>query len=212
MIISNTSLSGNQTKKVSNNSIRDFTILKTFNVNIHNPGESQIKEIICQPPFPSWFKCNTDGASKGNPGISGCGGIFRDHAAEAILCFAEPHGFTNSYYVELCAFMRVVEIAHQNNWHNIWIETDSALVVMAANSSDQVPWELRNRWLNVMTNLNTMNYLVSHIFREGNQIADLLANHSLTIPSINVWQEVPMFIKDCYIKNELGWPNFRFCI
>jgi hypothetical protein len=89
-------------------------------------------------------------------------------------------------------------------WIIFWIETDSTLVVLAANSSNQTPWELRNRWLNVMTNLNTMNYLVSHIFREGNQVADLLANHFLTIPSINVWQEVPMFIKDCYIKNKLG--------
>ena len=108
--------------------------------------------------------------------------------------------------------MRAVEIAHQNNWHSIWIETDSALVVFAANSSNQVPWELRNRWLNVMTILNTMNYLVSHIYREWNQVADLLANYSLTIPSINVWQEVPMFSKDYYIKNKLGWPNFRYCM
>ena len=55
MIISNTSLSGNQTKKVSNNSIRDFTLLKNFKVNIHNPRAPQIKEIIWKPPLPSWF-------------------------------------------------------------------------------------------------------------------------------------------------------------
>jgi len=68
MIISNTSLSGNFTTKASNNSIRDFIILKKFNITIHHPKAPQIKEVIWHPPVHFWLKCNIDGASKGNPG------------------------------------------------------------------------------------------------------------------------------------------------
>ncbi|MCI08013.1 glycerol-3-phosphate dehydrogenase, partial [Trifolium medium] len=78
MIIANTSLTGNNTGKVSNNSIRDFTFLKQFKVNIHHPKAPVIKEIIWNPPLINWIKCNIDGASKGNPGISSCAGVFRN--------------------------------------------------------------------------------------------------------------------------------------
>ncbi|GAU26475.1 hypothetical protein TSUD_294430 [Trifolium subterraneum] len=99
------------------------------------------KEVIWHPPIPNWIKCNIDGASKGNPGISSCGGIFRNNAADFMLCFAKPLGFTTSYQDELCGVIRAIEIAHQMNWHNLWLETDFALVVLAVNNpSSHVTW------------------------------------------------------------------------
>lgn len=56
-----------------------------------------------------------------------------------------------------------------------------------------------------------MNCIVTHIYRKGNQVASILANQASFLTSINVWQEVPMFIRESYIKNKLGRPNFRFC-
>ena len=35
--------------------------------------------VIWSPPPSGCFKFNVDGASKGNPGLSGVGGILRDH-------------------------------------------------------------------------------------------------------------------------------------
>jgi hypothetical protein len=81
LIISNTALSGNNTKKSSSNSIRDFSFLKLFGISIHHPRAMVIKEIIWQSPVVSWIKCTIDGASSGNPGIASCGGIFRDSDA-----------------------------------------------------------------------------------------------------------------------------------
>jgi hypothetical protein len=51
MIIANTSLARNNTKKVSTNSIRDFTILKIFKVSIHHPDAPAIQEVLWQPPL-----------------------------------------------------------------------------------------------------------------------------------------------------------------
>jgi hypothetical protein len=97
LIIANVSLSSNNSKKTSSNSIRDFIILKHFNFTIHHPNATVIKEILWQPPLTNWVKCNIDGAVKGNPGIAGYGGIFRNHAADMLYCFAEPLGIASSF-------------------------------------------------------------------------------------------------------------------
>ncbi|GAU31934.1 hypothetical protein TSUD_288680 [Trifolium subterraneum] len=79
LIIANTALTGNNTCKSSSNSIRDFTFLKMFSITIHHPKTPVLRKIIWMPPLLNWFKCNTYGASSGNPGNVSCGGVFRDH-------------------------------------------------------------------------------------------------------------------------------------
>jgi hypothetical protein len=147
MIIANTSLAGNNTKKVSTNSIRDFTILKIFKVSIHHPNAPTIHEILWQPPLQNWFKCNVDGACV--QGSASCGGVFRNNEADFLFGFAEPLGNLSPFQAELCGAMKAIELASQFNWKNIWIETDSTLVVSVFTTrSNCVPWFLRNRWHN----------------------------------------------------------------
>jgi ribonuclease HI len=43
-----------------------------------------------------------------------------------------------------------IEIAYQRNWSNLRLESDSALVVLAFNKANQVPWPRRNGWNNVL--------------------------------------------------------------
>jgi hypothetical protein len=115
LIIAGTSLSGNNTLKASSNSMRDFSILKKFRIEIHHPKTSTVREIFWYPPLPNWIKCNIDGASKGNPGQASCGGIFRNNASDFLLCFAEPLGFASSFLAELHGALRAIEVAHQMN-------------------------------------------------------------------------------------------------
>ncbi|GAU27921.1 hypothetical protein TSUD_160160 [Trifolium subterraneum] len=171
LIIASTALTGNNTSKSSSNSIRDFTVLKMFRITIHHPIPPVLKEIIWQPPLLNWFKCNTYGASSGNPGNASCGGVFRDHNADFVYAFAEPLGFASSYFAELCGAMRAIEIAYDKNWLNIWLETDSSLVVAALkNPTKPVAWPLRNRWRNVLFMINNMNCFVTHIYREATKL------------------------------------------
>lgn len=51
--------------------------------------------------------------------------------------------------------------------------------------------------------------MVTRILREGNQVANLLANYYLSLNSMFYCQEVPDFILDSFVKNKLGWTNFR---
>ena len=56
-----------------------------------------------------------------------------------------------------------------------------------------------------------MNCIVSHVLREGNQVADEPANHVVTLPSLNIWSEVPLFIRDSFLRNKSGLSAFRIC-
>jgi ribonuclease HI len=212
LIVAHTSLTGNYTKKLSSNSIRDFSFLKLFRISIHHPRAPTLKEVLWQPPLLNWYKCNVDGASNGNPGKASCGGIFRDSASEFIHAFAEPLGIATSFYAELSGAMRAIEVAFQHGWHNLWLETDSSLVVAAfSNPNNLITWRLRSRWRNVLTRIRQMNFMITHIFREGNHAADLLANHGLNINSIIFWHHTPSFLCNCINNNKLGIPSFRYC-
>lgn len=55
-----------------------------------------------------------------------------------------------------------------------------------------------------------MNFIVSHVFREGNECADMLANVGLTSNALTVWLDLPDCIRGPFGRNKLGMPNFRF--
>ncbi|WJX14219.1 hypothetical protein P8452_04514 [Trifolium repens] len=212
LIITNTSLTGNNTKKISSNSIRDFSFLKLFRISIHHSRAPVLKEVLWQPPLLNWYKCNIDGASTGNPGNAACGGVFRDHASDFIYAFAEPLGIVSSFVAEISGAMRAIEIAFQHQWHSLWLETDSSLVVAAFNNPHNlVAWNLRNRWKNTLLMVRQMNFMVTHIYQEGNQVADLLANYGLTSTVLTTWDEEPLLLRDSLESNKLGMPNFRIC-
>jgi ribonuclease HI len=104
-------------------------ILKRLNISIHPPLPPVIKEVIWHPPLENWVKCNTDGAT--NNLTSSCGGIFRNHNADFLCGFAENTGLKSAFMAELCGAMRAIELAHNRNWTNLWLESDSSLVVQA---------------------------------------------------------------------------------
>jgi ribonuclease HI len=160
----------------------------------------------------SWIKCNIDGASSGNPGIASCGGVFRNSDSEFISAFAEPLGVGSSYFAEMSGALRAIEIAFANNWTNFWLESDSSLVVNAfRNPIKIVAWLLRNRWENMLVMLGQMNCIVTHVYREGNGVADLLAKFGLNAPGYTSWSSVPDFLFVALAGNKLGLPSFRIC-
>ncbi|XP_045794076.1 uncharacterized protein LOC123888954 [Trifolium pratense] len=142
-ILSNTSLTGNITKCVSSSSIKDFMILKSLNITIHPPLPPLVKEVVWHPPLEHWVKCNIDGAA--NNLTSSCAGIFRNHNADFLCGFAENTGLKSAFMAELCGAMKAIELAHNRNWSNLWLKSDSSLVVKALSSTSLVSWELSNR-------------------------------------------------------------------
>lgn len=77
--------------------------------------------------------------------------------------------------------MSAIEIAHHKGFHNLLLESDSQLVILAFKSNSVVPWCLRNRCQNCLVRLSNMKFFVSHIYREGNTCACGLANIDLSL-------------------------------
>jgi hypothetical protein len=86
------------------------------------------------------------------------------------------------------------------------------VVVAFKNSNKQIAWPLRNRWKNSLWIIGQMNFIVSHIYREGNRAADLIANFGLNSSISTSRNSAPLFIVDSLDSNKLGLPNFRFCL
>lgn len=52
---------------------------------------------------------------------------------------------TDSPFVaEMMAALIAIEIAFDRGWHNLWLETDSQLVLLAFKTKNMIPCTLRN--------------------------------------------------------------------
>ncbi|GAU48375.1 hypothetical protein TSUD_405370 [Trifolium subterraneum] len=167
MIKVDVSLSGNKTNLTFYSSMTDFNILKNFRVNIHPPKAPSIKEVIWTPPIANWVKCNIDGSSTSI--ASACAGVFRNSNADFIGAFADNVGLHTAFYAELAGALKAIELGFK--------------------SSVFIPWSLRNKWFNCQLLLKNMNLLVTHIYREGNDCADTLANIGLNLDNFVFWNE-----------------------
>lgn len=208
MVISATSLSGNLTKLAASSSISEFVILKSFDIKINPPKPNIIKEVLWSPPILNWVKCNTDGAARA--GKAACGGIFTNSDSDFLGAFAINIGQCSALNAELIGAMVAIELAHVHHWHKLWLETDSMLVYLAFQSPKIVPWSLRNRWDNCLYLLNSFRFQVTHIYREGNKCADILANIGLALSSHFWYRDVSPQVLAEFTRNKTGFPNFRF--
>jgi len=56
-------------------------------------------------------------------------------------------------------------VAQEKQRFNLWLETESRLMVMDFANDSIVPWSLSNRWINCKKLMLRMNFVVSHICR-----------------------------------------------
>ncbi|KAJ8760729.1 hypothetical protein K2173_017824 [Erythroxylum novogranatense] len=124
-----------------------------------------------------WVKLNTDGTSRGNPGIAGYGGLLRDHVGCWLLGFSGNLGVSDTLVAELKTIRQGLHIAWSHGFRHLILETDSmiALTLITTPSSRFDPLEhlvediqafLHHEW----------SCRLQHCYREGNKCADLLAN------------------------------------
>ncbi|CAL1367953.1 unnamed protein product [Linum trigynum] len=67
------------------------------------------EQISWQPPSSGWHKLNIDGASAGNPGTAGAGGVIRDEQGRWIAGFVAKIGEATAALAELWAFYHGLE-------------------------------------------------------------------------------------------------------
>ncbi|KAM5549742.1 hypothetical protein ABKV19_000918 [Rosa sericea] len=103
--------------------------------------------------------------------------------------FASNLAIPSSVDAEIMAVIQAIELAWVREWKHIWLEVDSAMVLNFLRAPHLVPWRLRVAWDNCLHRISQMQFKSSHIFREGNQVADALANVGLSSSGLVWWNE-----------------------
>ncbi|KAK3221988.1 hypothetical protein Dsin_009013 [Dipteronia sinensis] len=176
------------------------------------PGKAPIiRSVVWSPPAPRWIKVNTDGAALGSPGVGDYGGVFRTCRSFVKACFVVPLGQVFAFEAELLAASLAINYAWNLGWSRIWLESDSSYVVQLLSiRSDQVTWSVRQAWQRCIHQISHMEFQVSHIFREGNQVADALSKHTLGLSFDSWWSSTPSLCSSLVGNDCMGRESFRF--
>ncbi|KAL5724525.1 hypothetical protein ACHQM5_007773 [Ranunculus cassubicifolius] len=160
------------------NTISDLPILRHLHHGTKPRPPLKMIEFFWAPPPLGYIKINTDGASKGNPGPSGWGSIFRDENNKIRGVYYGGLGISSSHMEETMAVTHSLLKAVEQGWKNFWIESDSEAVVHDFQSG-KVHWLVKKQWQQVSTLFE--NIIFSGDKREVNFAADNCANRGVLL-------------------------------
>ncbi|KAK4717905.1 hypothetical protein R3W88_016243 [Solanum pinnatisectum] len=147
-------------------------------VNILGNHKPRLYHHIVQWKFPreGQLKCNTDGASKGNPGESAYGFCFKDKHGDLIYAQAKGIAIATNIEVEARAIQAALSISAKKGFQNLVIETDSMSLMKMILKTWRIPWKIAEILEYIIREVEQQQVTIKHIYREGNQMAYYLAN------------------------------------
>lgn len=155
-----------------------------------NPTKSKQRPAKWTLPPSNMFQLNFDGASKGNPGKEGFGGVFRDHYGIPQLIFLGSKGWDSNNSAELEGLWRGLTLAQDKSFFPLIIEGDSQIIInmvtklMQGSPIHKVSssWRMAQR-LELIDKWLSQHQAISfkHTKREGNKLVDFLANIGVKI-------------------------------
>ena len=130
-----------------------------------------------------WYKVNTDGASRGNPGLATAGGVIRDGAGNWCGGFALNIGRCSAPLAELWGVYYGFYLAWTKALTRVELEVDSELVVgfLKTGIGDQHPLSFLVRLCHGLLSKDWI-VRITHVYREANRLADGLANYAFSLP------------------------------
>ncbi|KAK9267684.1 hypothetical protein L1049_010116 [Liquidambar formosana] len=93
------------------NEVNDLLTLHFLGITRIPPKAPSISLVCWFPPLPGWVKLNTDGLSKGNPGLATTAGVFRSYRGFVQGIFTSWLGEQTAFYAELSAAIIGIEQA-----------------------------------------------------------------------------------------------------
>ena len=124
----------------------------------------------------------TDGASRGNPGESGIGGVVKSADGATVLRFQRHIGRATNNIAEYTALLELLERMRGVACRHLVVHSDSELMVRQLNGSYRVRQpEIRQRFERLQELRRELPFSIEfrHIAREENSEADALANEGI---------------------------------
>ncbi|XP_057770983.1 uncharacterized protein LOC130990768 [Salvia miltiorrhiza] len=158
------------------NSVDDLLVLHGLGVPGRPRRPTSYIYVFWLPPPQPWRKINIDGSVHGSPPLIHTGGVMRD-ASSVLGCFHFSAGRGWAFEAELLALIITLEQIIAQNWDFVWIETDCTYMVdLLRSRSHTVPWRFFSRWRKVLSSIADLHIIITHIYREGNRVADFMAS------------------------------------
>ncbi|XP_019241572.1 PREDICTED: uncharacterized protein LOC109221549 [Nicotiana attenuata] len=173
----------------------------------------KLKVTKVQWEFPSagGLKVNTDGASRGNPGRSAIGYCIKDDQGDIVLAVGKQIHETTNTVAEAVAIVEALQFCRSQHMTQVCIQTDSMLMKKIITGEWKPPWCIIEEVEEINQLMEGTNCEVSHIFREGNKLADHLANYALDFGDIECHEfgELDSFGRRIVNEDKLQCPHLR---
>ncbi|KAL2465905.1 Uncharacterized protein Adt_41756 [Abeliophyllum distichum] len=151
----------------------DMDIAPLFGVIITTPSPPPPTLVFWRTPPVGSYKINTDGCLK--DGVASGGGIIRDSSGQCIRAFFSFYGDCTILEAELRAILDGIIMAQRLGLSVLWVESDSTLAIHCITKGGGL-WHIQATLRHIRHLLALDRDTITHIFREGNQVADLLAS------------------------------------
>ncbi|XP_070017599.1 uncharacterized protein [Nicotiana sylvestris] len=139
----------------------------------------KVTKVMWEFPSAGWLKVNTDGASRGNPGRSSIGFCIRNENGDIIKSVGKEIEEITNTVAEAKAMVEALRFCRFHQYSHVWLQTDSMLLKKIMDGIWKPPWIISEQVEEIMQLMNGSNYTITHIHREGNKLADHLANYAL---------------------------------
>ena len=119
---------------------------------------------------------NTDGATFGNPGVAGCGGIVRDEGGNWVAGFTRRIGIASSFEAELWGLRDGLTLCCNLNISSLIVELDAKVVVNILhniNYENNVLSPILDGCRQLMSRFDQVQG--NHVYHQANGCADGLA-------------------------------------
>lgn len=136
-------------------------------------------QVKWESPPAGWIKYNTDGAAKGCYGLSSYAYCLRDENGDIIFAKGARIENTTSTMAEAVAILEASKHCKNSQYNQVIIQTDSMLLCKVLKGKWVTPWALSDIVEEIKTCLQDKQYTFQHILREGNQLADYIANKAI---------------------------------
>src|SRR3954469_5308371 len=108
--------------------------------------------------------------------MAGGGGVIRDSRCCLKLGYFDYFGHQTSLEAETQALLCGLKHAASLHCTYLWIELDSLLLVNMLTKNYSIPWNIWYYISSIKRLLQGFVFFITHIYREGNKLADGLAN------------------------------------
>ncbi|OIT21312.1 putative ribonuclease h protein [Nicotiana attenuata] len=165
------------------------------------------------PPSINFYKLNTDGETSLATDKDGIGGVIRNHKGEWVVGLAGPIPHVDCLSAELQALIKGLSLATQLRLLPLEVEIDAKEVITLLDNQTS---RYSNLILDCRYLLGTLHDpVVTHAYREQNNVADNLAKLGSTMPlaaALCIFSRPPFSVSNQLLADQRGFTSQRMVL